>query len=399
MVADLIKPDLKAYACPSCGRRNEASSCFLQGIHFLAHCTCEECDTTYFHTLPIAHARDFPISFSQDGKITEYPKATGAWLALPLIRSMTGSESFEPKLEVEKYSPEKPQAILINCLDDCFGHVFTKMCNISVCRKKYPDQYIIALLPAKMKWLLPAQLDEAWLVDGPLNKMSQKISGLDSFLVDQKERFKQLMLHEISIYADPVEVDFQDYIKVPSFDYSRRRNKPQQITFILREDRFWLGGKMEETLFKSGVKSNTLDKLKPMFCRRQNKRILATIKKVKTSFPDAVFTVAGLGKTGEFPAEVADLRKESLTLEDEQEWLSHYSKSHVVCGIHGSNMILPGIQAASMIELVPSFKVQHIGETNLKDYPMQNLCRHLIGYTTPTAVAKTIVDTLKLLAK
>ncbi len=399
MVTDLTKPESTAYACPSCGKRNEATSRFLQGMHFLASCTCDDCNTSFFHTLPVAHTRDFPIAFSHDGKITEYAKAKASWLALPLIRSMTTTQSFNPEIEIETYSPARQEAILINCLDDCFGHVFTKLCNISVCRKKFPDQHIIVLLPAKMKWLLPAQLDEAWLVGGPLSQMSDKIGGLDAFLEEQKDRFEQLLLHEVSIYADPVEVDFQDYLKVPSYDYSRKPELPWKITFILREDRFWLRGKMEETLFKSGVKSKKLDKLKPMFCRLQNKRVLATIKKIKTTFPEAEFSVAGLGKTGEFPSEVTDLRKESITPEDEKDWLVHYAKSHLVAGIHGSNMILPGIQAASMVEMVPSFKIQHIGETNLKDYPKENLCRHLIGFTPPTTLAKTIVETLKLLKK
>ncbi len=401
MITDLTKPISKTYACPSCAKGNVPDRWFLQGIHILADCRCEECNTEYYHTLPLAHARDLPISFSKDGKYADYPLSNGAWLARPLIRSMTSTpeESVYP-ISLEEFTPcQSRNAILVNCLDDCFGHVFTKLCNLTVVRKKYPSACLIAILPKKMAWLIPNVVNEAWMVDGELTSMKDRITGLDSFAHEQINRFDECMLHEVSIYADPVEVDYEDYLKIPSFDYTRRKEISAQVVFILREDRFWHRHGWEELLFKILVKMKWLNSLKGILVNRQNKLVMQVVRKLREENKSLRVVVAGIGTSGSFPDTVTDLRKNEPSQDDEREWLTCFAESHVVIGVHGSNMIIPGIQAAAMVEIVPPYKVTHIGETTLKDYPVQGLCRHLTGSPSPADVSKVVLDILKTLSR
>lgn len=397
MVTDLKKPDSKRYACPSCGRLNPSDDLIFQGIHILAHCSCSDCKTNYYHTLPLAHAREVPVSFSLDGKSTEYDALRGSWLAEPLINSMTLNRKVTGEIKRNVLSPQKQHAILINCLDDCFGHVFTKLCNISVCRTKNPDAHIIALLPEKLSWLIPEQLNEAWMVQGPLNEMNSLVTGLNEFVKEQLSLYESFSLYASSIYADAGEVDFVDYLHVLPFNYTLANDLPKQVTFILREDRFWHSGNIEEFLFKLCVKFKLLKYVKGYFCRNQNKRVIKTARKLLKEFPDLRITVAGIGASGKLPDLIEDKRLENTSRDDERSWLDLYAKSHVIAGIHGSNMILPGIQAASMIEIVPDYKKPHIGETTLKDYPAKNMCEHVLGYCSPAKLAGIIAKKLTFL--
>jgi hypothetical protein len=71
------------------------------------------------------------------------------------------------------------------------------------------------------------------------------------------------------------------------------------------------------------------------------------------TFPDLEFSITGLGKPGGFPAWVKDLRKEKIDEKVEIAWCEQYAKSHVVIGIHGSNMLLPSAHAGATVELMP----------------------------------------------
>lgn len=398
MVTDLTKTHQKAYACPACAKWNQPEKLFVQGIHVLADCRCRECGLEYFHTLPVAHARDLPVSFSKDGKISDYSLSKARWLAEPLIGSMTDQTVREVEVTVQKQTDRnQQQAILINCLDDCFGHVFTKLCNLSVCRNRHPDSFLIALLPERMAWLLPPQADEAWLIPGPLENMARRIGGLDAWIREQLPRFESCYLHEVSMYADPVDVDFEQYLKKPSFDYSARKILPLRVAFILREDRFWLTHGWEEFLYKVVVKFRRMPSWKAWFCKKQNKRVLQATKKLQVEFPEIDVLVTGIGTYGTFPEFIKDLRRDDPLLTDEQSWLEALAGSHVAVGIHGSNMIIPGIQAGGMVEIVPSFKVAHIGETTMKDYPSRLLCRHLTDFPGPGRVADTVIGVIKVL--
>jgi hypothetical protein len=69
-------------------------------------------------------------------------------------------------------------------------------------------------------------------------------------------------------------------------------------------------------------------------------------------FPNIDFAVAGLGKSGDLPAWISDLRLTKLSDADEKKWCERYAKSHIVIGVHGSNMLLPSAHAGAVLELI-----------------------------------------------
>ena len=67
------------------------------------------------------------------------------------------------------------------------------------------------------------------------------------------------------------------------------------------------------------------------------------------------FAVAGLaegGARGGLPGWVKDLRRPAPDEAAERAWCERYAASHVVVGVHGSNMLLPSAHAGAAVELL-----------------------------------------------
>ena len=51
--------------------------------------------------------------------------------------------------------------------------------------------------------------------------------------------------------------------------------------------------------------------------------------------------------------------------EMEKKWVKRYSKSHLVIGMHGSNMLLPSALSGSTLEILPPSRLGNILQDNL----------------------------------
>jgi hypothetical protein len=85
-----------------------------------------------------------------------------------------------------------------------------------------------------------------------------------------------------------------------------------------------------------------------------------TISQIRKSLPDAKFYIVGIGKTGSFASGVHDERTSSVDDLIEKNWCSIYAGSHVVIGVHGSNMLLPTAHAAGCVEILPKDRYGNI---------------------------------------
>src|SRR3954471_20797714 len=85
-----IHPNIVAtVSCVKCQSPSVDIKDFLfEGIHVLVDCTCRNCSTGFYHTLPAAHDAQTPISFSKDGSVTRFDESARIWLAQPLIDAM-----------------------------------------------------------------------------------------------------------------------------------------------------------------------------------------------------------------------------------------------------------------------------------------------------------------------
>jgi hypothetical protein len=78
-------------------------------------------------------------------------------------------------------------------------------------------------------------------------------------------------------------------------------------------------------------------------------------EELRRDLPALDFAVAGLAGAeglGDLPAWVRDMRRARLDEDAERVWCERYAASHLVVGVHGSNMLLPSAHAGGVVELI-----------------------------------------------
>ena len=361
----------------------------FQGIHILADCRCEKCEKEFYHTLPVGHDRMFPIAFDKKGKHSSFDRTAASWLANPLIDSFFRARKEEREIE-KKVFFERENAIILNCLDSCFGHVFTKLWNAQQLIKNYPEMAVIVLVPKKMEWLVPMGVAEVWTVAAPLHSLKSFISNLDGFVKKEFSRFRKVHLSPVHVHLDTEKLAIEEFIKVKRFNLIDFQNASPQITFITRDDRFWHGNSLEHFLFKACVKFKLLDYFKRYFVWRQNQFLNKIARAIVSQFGDVKFYATGICKAGGLSPLITDRRSKEITNSTEKDWCNIYAQSHVVIGIHGSNMLIPSSLAAGFIELLPRHKIPHLTEDLVLQYPSRYslfLGRHLDHFASAKLVS------------
>ena len=381
-------------SCFHCGIIDtQGCSLLFQGIHTLAVLSCEICRKSSYHTLPVGHDLLFPISFDETGKKVKGDYQAMEWLVKPLINSMFKNARVEITIEREVIIEEKREAIILNCIDNCFGHTFSKLWNASVLTKKYPEKSVIVFLPKVMRWLVPEGVSEIWSFDSYFSNLEKYIVNLDSEVKQNLlPRFEKVWMSKAYTHLDLSKVDLQAMLKTDRFDLNTFSTSPPQITFILREDRCWHRYAFEFFLFKVFVK---LKLSKKIFVLRQNYLVNKTIRLVKRELKEAKFSAVGLGKTGNLLSSINDQRKIKLTFLEEKDWCLLYSRSHIVVGIHGSNMLIPTALSAGFVEILPRHKIRHISEDTLMDYNSRYthfLGRYVDHFASPRLISQHIVS-------
>lgn len=119
---------------------------------------------------------------------------------------------------------------------------------------------------------------------------------------------------------------------------------------------------------------------------------------LRQQLPAANFYVTGLGRQGVFPGHFNDLRRLKADSETEMEWCGVYAKSHLVIGVHGSNMIIPTALSAGFIELLPKHKVPFMTEDILMKHPARFqtfLGRHLDLHSATEVIVEHAVSMME----
>jgi hypothetical protein len=88
--------------------------------------------------------------------------------------------------------------------------------------------------------------------------------------------------------------------------------------------------------------------------------VIRLAEALRASVPQLDFAVVGLGQGGDLPDWIADLRTRDITTVVEKRWCERYARSHVVIGVHGSNMLLPSGHAGATVELLPPDRLGNI---------------------------------------
>jgi hypothetical protein len=390
-----IKPHLRLnapFSCPSCFFEGiELKEYVFQGMHVLADCRCEQCGAPFWHTLPVGHARQLPVAITKDGKKKVTPAENSDWLAGPLWDSLFKHPSVHFPMERKVLIPGKSrEAVILNCLDSCYGHVYTKLWNCTLVMRHFPEKALIVLLPVQLAWLVPEGVAEIWTVQAPLAQLDRYIENLDAFVKEGIREYSSVVLSPAYPHLRHEEETSEKLVKTRRFDLTHFSSAPSQITFVLREDRFWHASRADMLLYMACLKTKSLPRFRWYFVRKQNQLVNKAAKLLRRQLGDVRILATGIGKSGNVSEEIDDQRTATVSEAIEMEWCALYAGSQLVIGVHGSNMLIPSSLAAGFIDILPRYKIPHLTEDTVLPYENRYslfLGRHLDHWVSPSLLA------------
>jgi hypothetical protein len=291
------------------------------------------------------------------------------WFARWLRKSYANRTSVPLEFTVQEHRPLRQQAVLLNCLDTLYGHCLLKLLNVQYYFDQRRELDVIVMIPRCLQWLVPDGVAQVWIVDLPLRRGTEWNDWLAAELNRRIVKLQVCWLSVAFSHPHPNDYTIERFTRVQPFpidEWEIRLQRPT-ITFIWREDRLWCtpDASGNERLVHIMLRrfKHRLYRYTPLEQQNQQVLTLATALRQKVATLD--FAVAGMGKPGGLSDWVTDLRSVDIDEATERMWCERYASSHIVVGVHGSNMLLPSAHAGAVIELVPPDRWGNIPQATL----------------------------------
>jgi hypothetical protein len=188
--------------------------------------------------------------------------------------------------------------------------------------------------------MVPDGVAAIWTADLPLRRGIEWNDWLAAEIKRQIGPLEECWLSVALSHPHPSDYDIERFTRVRPFpidEWDTRLERPT-VTFIWREDRIWQNvsqyGRFQRLM-------QTLERrlgLAQHLLHEQKQQVVALAQALWRAFP---------------PDRITDMRSLEINEYVEKAWCERYAKSHVVIGVHGSNMLLPSAHAGAVVELVP----------------------------------------------
>lgn len=339
------------HECVYCRTALECVGWYVPGMRNLADLRCAGCGREFYGDLFAGQAFYTPMLLE---------KGTGAvhdahgvkWFADWLRDSYAQRTDSPLPFVVQEYSPVKQPVVMLNCLDTLYGHSLLKLLNAQHYLDKRADFDLILLVPSFLKWMIPDGVAQAWIVDLPLRRGTEWNDWLAREIRRRVAPLSNVSLSVALSHPHPNDYDIERFTRVRPFpldEWKIRLERPT-VTFIWREDRLWRS--------PAQATANPLDKIvrrvnnQPNSLQQQSRQVTEFAEALRKDWPALDFAVAGVGRSEAFPNWINDLRQTVLDDAVERQWCERYAASHLVVGVHGSNMLLPSAHAGGFVELI-----------------------------------------------
>lgn len=342
-----IKPVIDHHSiCNYCTHPVYNSKIIWQGIHVCVHTICEQCNKEYIEDLGVGHATYLPYKVELSGYVLTGDEKAKKWLGEPFRKSLQN-----PILDSEitfkiKKKNESKKVIILNCIDYLYGHSLLKLLNAQREHEDNHDLALIVVVQKALEWMVPEFVAEVWTVNIPFKHARNYYPSLNEAITNELERFDQVYVSHA--YSHPSKFNIENFTGVSC--YRHEATAQPRISFIWREDRFWINNYY---ISKAVQKYPNLGNFTKPILYYQSWKVIRLFKILRKSFPDHVFTVVGLGDTGKFPGWIDDCRVRNFNKDTESLTCQIYSQSEIVIGIHGSNMLIPSAHAGMTLDLMP----------------------------------------------
>ncbi len=356
-------PDV-THHCPFDHAKLDIVDWYIPGMRNLADLRCPKCCREFYGDLLAGHGLYYPMLLEKkNGDI--YDPQNVKWFADWLHHSYANRSDEPLKFEAENFRPLQTP-LLLNCLDTLYGHCLLKLLNAQYYLDKRPELDLVVLLPRCLRWMVPDGVAAIWIVDLPLTRGTEWNDWLATEISARLKQFDEVWLSAAYSHPHPKDFAIQRFTRMQPFpvDEWQERLETPTVTFISREDRLWDDARNQGYLKRwtnkltTEIGSNGFS----MPPRAQNQRVVLLATYLRKALPMLNFAVVGLGKPGGMPRWIGDLRTTAIDETVENSWCDRYCRSHVVIGIHGSNMLLPSAHAGATIELMLSERWGNIAQ-------------------------------------
>lgn len=378
-----VKPKIDDQSsCPYCQSELQHKQILWQGMFVCIKSNCEQCHKNLIQDLKVGHANIFNYQLDLDENKVFGNHLAESWLGGRLLKSLKSPQ--ESKVDITKeVFKHTEKALILNCIDFLYGHGLLKLLNAERHLQRDQEYGLVIIVPKFLRWLVPEGVTEVWTVNSPGDIGEAYYLGFDKFIQQEIIRFSEVFVSKA--YSHPSKFNISNFTRVNKHDFTVESFR---ITFIWREDRLWSNSIMSITPFTS-----------KWF---QKYKIIQVFSQIRKDFPQAKFTVVGLGKSGVFPKWIEDARLKQFTTDQERIICEIYRESRLVLGVHGSNMLLPSAHAGMTINLLPVDRLGNFAQDILYQIADPRLAafryRYLDINTQTTYVSKIAVSMLNRLS-
>lgn len=360
---------LQRHRCPFCQEALGAHNWYVPGMRCLADLHCDSCGREFYGDLPAGQGFYTPLLLEKKtGRVAQ--DCGVEWFA-DWLRSSYARRSDDPldftvrrREDEEPPATERRAAVLLNCLDAVYGHSLLKLLNaprhLDDLRPDGPTgAHLIVLVPRRLAWLVPDGVAETWIVDLPFARGAEWNDWLAGEIRRRLDAYDDVYLSVAFSHPHPLDYEIERLTRVAPFprDEWRARLSRPTVTFIWREDRLWCGDdrraapkKWRRRIFARGPSSHSGASGDDV--GRQGAAVIALADELRERWPTLDFAVAGFGARTHLPSWIEDLRVAEIGEETERRWCARYAASHLVVGVHGSNMLLPSAHAGGVVEII-----------------------------------------------
>jgi hypothetical protein len=330
---DLLPLPQDRFACP-CGQGELNPTGFrLVGMMPGVRCRCAACGRRFLAHLHIGFgdAGDFLVD-EDSGEI--HTTLTQDWYITDLTAAVRSLGRTPNPVRTISRRPLGADVVIANCLDPTYGHCVRRLYSIDEYRQKGFAGSIVAIVPAFLEWQVPEDVDEIWSVDAPSYQCHLDNAHLAAKYDELAARAAQLRYGHIA-YAHTI--DISRYVRATPFAATGHDSvSPPRLTLNWREDRCWTA--------RGAASADAV--------AEQCRLYTLLLETLRQHVPDLDATVTGYGQSGSFPSWVQDLRLTQHEAAMERRWAERYAVSHLVFGMHGSNMNIPAALARGAMEIV-----------------------------------------------
>ena len=346
------------FSCPRCAGKVGCDDFLIPGLWVMGSGMCGGCGDRWLCDLPYGVAAMAPCLIHRESGKTIRPDGP-EWYRALTEKAYGKPSSRDTGLRVIKYH-EATSINLINCLIPWWGDVASLLLRINQLDDGLDT---VVLAPPGLVELIPKSVAEIWVVEQPLSASTEWNRDLDQRIHEQVRRFEACfvpLVFQPAFHPAGETIEFTGVPIFPRQEWSERLGGAE-VTFLWREDRCWTGlgerlrVKVPRRLPGARLFNGFIERLwKARNVRRQRLLVCGLAEEIRRQFSPVKFTVTGLGKSGSFPAWIADQRTLSIGPGTNLEWCRQAAKSHVLITVLGSHAVLPSAHAGAVLDLVPN---------------------------------------------